>query len=88
MLAHDGTALNFNIDLSTPIVECQVCTRTKIQGLPIAQRHQTLREKGEREHTTGDLWGPPSAMAKGSYKYYDTHLDAGTELTAVYGVLM
>jgi hypothetical protein len=41
-LAHNGAALNFDIDLSTPIVECQVCTCAKTQGLPIAQRHRAL----------------------------------------------
>jgi hypothetical protein len=39
-LARNGAALNFDIDLSTPIVECQACTHAKTQGLPIAQRHR------------------------------------------------
>jgi hypothetical protein len=79
-LARNGAALNFDVDLSTPIVECEVCTRAKTQGVPIAQRHRDLREKGAGERTTGDLRGPPSATAKGGYKYYDTHLDAKTNI--------
>ncbi|KAF7353842.1 Transcription factor [Mycena venus] len=79
-LARNGAALNFDVDLSTPIVECEVCTRAKTQGVPIAQRHRDLRENGTGERTTGDLRGPPSATAKGGYKYYDTHLDAKTNI--------
>jgi hypothetical protein len=80
-LGCNGTALNFDIDLSTPIVECQACTHAKTQGLPIAQWHRGPREKAVGERVMGDLWGPPSATAKSRYKYYDTHLDAEMNIT-------
>jgi hypothetical protein len=79
-LTCNGATLNFDINLSTLIVECQACTCVKTQGLPIAQRHRDPREKGVGERTMGDLWGLPSATAKGGYKYYDTHLDAKTNV--------
>jgi hypothetical protein len=80
MLARNGAALNFDIDLSTPIVECQACTRAKTHGLPIAQRHRDPQEKGVGERTMRDLWGLPSATVKGRYKYYNMHLDAKTNI--------
>jgi hypothetical protein len=80
-LVHNGATLNFDIDLFTPIVECQACTRAKTHGLPIAQRHRDPREKGVGERTMGDLWGPPSATVKGGYKDYDMRLDAKTNIT-------
>jgi hypothetical protein len=40
VLAQNGAALNFDVDLSTPITECKVCIQAKMKNTPIAKKHK------------------------------------------------
>ena len=70
----------FDVDLMTPIMECQVCIHAKMKNLPTLMHREEPLGKVLGEHISTDLWGPAPSQAKGRYKYFSTHLDAATDI--------
>ncbi|KAF7333659.1 Transcription factor [Mycena sanguinolenta] len=83
-MARNGSALGFEVDLSTPIVQCEVCIRAKMKGVRISKRHRDPRSKKPGDFVSGDLWGPTRVAARGGYHYYGTFLDDNSDLAYVY----
>ncbi|KAF7337422.1 Transcription factor [Mycena sanguinolenta] len=83
-MARNGSALGFEVDLSTPIVQCEVCIRAKMKGIRISKKHRDPRSKKPGDFVSGDLWGPTRVAARGGYKYYGTFLDDDSDLAYVY----
>ncbi|KAF7350699.1 Transcription factor [Mycena sanguinolenta] len=83
-MARNGSALGFEVDLSTPIVQCEVCIRAKMKGIRISKKHRDPRSKKPGDFVSGDLWGPTRVAARGGYKYYGTFLDDNSDLAYVY----
>jgi hypothetical protein len=57
-MVRNGSALGFEVDLSTPIVQCEVCIRAKMKGIRISKKHRDPRSKCPGKFLSGDLWGP------------------------------
>ncbi|KAF7377884.1 Transcription factor [Mycena sanguinolenta] len=83
-MARNGSALGFEVDLSTPIAQCEVCIRAKMKGIRISKKHRDPRSKKPGDFVSGDLWGPTRVAARGGYKYYGTFLDDDSDLAYVY----
>nr|GAT42892.1 polyprotein [Mycena chlorophos] len=83
-MARNGSALGFEVDLSTPIVQCNTCIRAKMKGLRISKKHRDPRSKKPGDFVSADLWGPTRVAARGGYNYYGTFLDDNSDISYVY----
>lgn len=54
-LARSGAVVGFEVDLSTPIVQCEACILAKAKNKPIAKKHVDPRASAPGEHVSADL---------------------------------
>ena len=80
----DNYFTGFDVDLSTPITDCEVCLTAKAKRSPIAKHHKDPRAEKPGEFIHADVWGPSQIEAKGGFRYFSLYTDDRSRMKALY----
>src|SRR5260370_9313894 len=78
-----GLVTGFEVDVTTPTLDCIACTEAKQSRKPYAKQTETRSQnKGELTHM--DLWGKYDILSIAGHQYYLLLIDDATRYTTLY----
>jgi hypothetical protein len=83
-LVREDMVSGIEIDIDTPVEECQKCIEAKMKRTNIAKSHPDPRSSKAGEYIHSDIWGPAQTTAKGGFKYYIQFKDDFTRFNQLY----